>query len=502
MRFVGFVVFVLACNGKASAPATGGGSGSTGSAPAAVVASGSAAPVDAPKPPPGKLELDDEANPEYALAFGKPPRLPAVSADGTLIATFESDAGGPMVVYPLQVSIRALDGTNAETIEIVDYTLANASQEEWSTKPPPEAVIKKLRDRAAFVMKRLEGFQSLVPIETKRTDDDVPQPTKIGDLTFKAVETDDVSVTVTLTSAQGRVARRATDEGYTAGSGDNLCSFRPRFGYLSMDQAKTRLYVAIAYKWRDDCGMPLQRYIVWDLPTPEEDQMAKLVGAQFDAKVDTAEVYAPGAVVVTGSELAPPKPDRGGSHTDSNLVMTMSSDRRSAWASVTTKLAGKDVRASSVLAKTPAGWRIVVSTWTVPVANATANADAKAGKLKSPPAFSADPGDASLRTTFDTLTKDGIADGATRGDLIAFGSGPGERTTTGAVLANGWNAGWKGKTTITSSIARLAPSGTTGWVAANVELSKGSYKIPFRIFAVFDKASSGQWTLVQMHFSV
>jgi len=39
-------------------------------------------------------------------------------------------------------------------------------------------------------------------------------------------------------------------------------------------------------------------------------------------------------------------------------------------------------------------------------------------------------------------------------------------------------------------------------VAANIELAKGTYKIPFHIFAVFDKASSGEWTLVHLHFSV
>ena len=58
------------------------------------------------------------------------------------------------------------------------------------------------------------------------------------------------------------------------------------------------------------------------------------------------------------------------------------------------------------------------------------------------------------------------------------------------------------KTTIVSSVARLAPSGTTGWVAATVELQKTGYKMPFTVFAVFDKDERGAWTLVHIHFAV
>jgi hypothetical protein len=132
---------------------------------------------------------------------------------------------------------------------------------------------------------------------------------------------------------------------------------------------------------------------------------------------------------------------------------------------------------------------------------AAVNKDAKAGP--APAAFTAEPGHESLRAAFAKLTTAGLdADAANSSELIAIGSGPGERTTSGAVFARGWNAGWKGKSTVTSSIARVAPSGTTGWVAANVDLSKGTYKIPFHVFAVFDKASNGEWTLVQIQFSV
>ena len=48
----------------------------------------------------------------------------------------------------------------------------------------------------------------------------------------------------------------------------------------------------------------------------------------------------------------------------------------------------------------------------------------------------------------------------------------------------------------------MTPSGTTGWVAATVELQKTGYKIPFTVFAVFDKDAAGNWTLATIHFSV
>jgi ketosteroid isomerase-like protein len=347
----------------------------------------------------------------------------------------------------------------------------------------------------------------------------VPQPAKIGDLTFTAAEDGD-SLVLELANPTKRVVRRAKVESYGEGSGDTACSFRPTFNRLFFDQAKRSLYVAVGFRWRDDCGPQLERYLVWDMPTPEEDELAKLVTAQFEANADVEKLFAKDAQLVNGSDLATdaiPYIIKAGNetytgHDDANLQLSRSRDGQTAWASLTTKLSilpqnerGRDDpwRASSVLARTPAGWRIVATTWTAPRANAAVNKDAKAGRLPSLAAFTADPGDASLRAAFAKLATDGLdGDAANRADLVAIGSGPGERTTTGATFAKGWNAGWKGKTTITSSIARLAPSGTTGWVAANVELSKGSYKIPFHVFAVFDKTQAGAWSLVHVHFSI
>ena len=101
--------------------------------------------------------------------------------------------------------------------------------------------------------------------------------------------------------------------------------------------------------------------------------------------------------------------------------------------------------------------------------------------------------------SWTTAGIDGAA--AANPDLVTFGSGPNEGTTGGSAIAKPWNASWKGKTTITASSARAAPSGTTGWVVASVELQKKGYKILI-VFCVFDKNASGEWTLVHMHLAV
>jgi ketosteroid isomerase-like protein len=83
-----------------------------------------------------------------------------------------------------------------------------------------------------------------------------------------------------------------------------------------------------------------------------------------------------------------------------------------------------------------------------------------------------------------------------------IGSGPNERTTSGAVLAKAWKAAWQGKSTVTSLAARVTEAGTTGWVAASVDLQKKGYKVPFLVFCVFETTKDGAWSLVHVHFAV
>jgi hypothetical protein len=103
---------------------------------------------------------------------------------------------------------------------------------------------------------------------------------------------------------------------------------------------------------------------------------------------------------------------------------------------------------------------------------------------------------------FAKLTTAGITVAAASPDLIAIGSAPNERTVEAQVFAKGWNGAWKGRAAVLSSIARLAPGGTTGWVVAHVELAKTGYKIQFMLFCVFDKTAAGAWRLVHAHFGV
>jgi ketosteroid isomerase-like protein len=204
---------------------------------------------------------------------------------------------------------------------------------------------------------------------------------------------------------------------------------------------------------------------------------------------------------------APGPPEAYEGHDDAHLTIVVARDGKSAWASVEASIRmprrGQDnvvsMRASNLLVATPNGWRIAALAWTEPTENDLANKDAKAGKLKAEP-LEPEPGDASLREAFAKLTTDGATNVAK--DIVAFGSGPNERTVGAAAFTKPWNAAWKGKTTIVSSVARVAPSGTTGWVAATVELQKKGYKIPFTVFAVFDKDAAGAWTLVHIHFTV
>ena len=198
-------------------------------------------------------------------------------------------------------------------------------------------------------------------------------------------------------------------------------------------------------------------------------------------------------------------------HEDKDVSITVSRDGKSAWASELASVSlleqdtpGKDVpwRVSDVLVQTPKGWRIGAAAWTEPRNNAEVNRAAKAGKLTAQE-LTGDSNDPTLRTAFEKLTTDGVdANAVARTDLVALGSGPGERTVGGAVFAKAWNAGWKGKVTIVSAVAHAMPSGTTGWVAATIDSAKTGYKIPFTVFLVFDKASDGLWSLVHIHFAV
>jgi hypothetical protein len=377
------------------------------------------------------------------------------------------------------------------------------------------------------VLARLRGFHSLDKIELAITSGGEPQPTKIGDLVLSPEATDDGPLVVTLRDAHGRTLHREQLEPYQQGTREVgmdkpvPCTYRPILVAAYRDPAPPRqLYVRAGYRYSEGCDASEAVFLPFTAEAVDSPDLP--VSAQFDLvganELDRDTVLAPGATFVGAgivtSELkllgvARRAMDYSG-HADKAVQVTVSRDGKSAWASVVTRItllepntSGRDVpwRASDVLVKTPKGWRIAALAWTEPVGNAAANARAKSGKLTAQK-LDGDPGDQGLRDAFAKLTTDGVdATAAARSDLVALGSGPGERTAGGAAFARAWNAAWKGKIAIVSSLGRALPSGTTGWVAATIELAKPGYKLPFTVFAVFDKID-GAWRLVHIQLAV
>jgi hypothetical protein len=190
-----------------------------------------------------------------------------------------------------------------------------------------------------------------------------------------------------------------------------------------------------------------------------------------------------------------------------NLQVGIARDGKSAWAAFEVRATVHDsaqlYRVSDLLVKTSNGWRIAATAWTQPVANDLVNKEAKAGKRSFDYLeLAVKNGDATLVAALTALVTDGIdATAAASKDLVAIGSGPGERTVGGASLAKAWKATWMKHVTVASAVAQLAPSGTTGWVIATIALDRKAYKVPFLVFAVFDKTAAGGWTLVHIQFA-
>ena len=260
--------------------------------------------------------------------------------------------------------------------------------------------------------------------------------------------------------------------------------------------------------------------------------LAKLLKAQFDAYLkDTANpsVYTDDAKLMDldsvdgwdgftdGNEI-PHASVEGRSykrHTDSNVQVVVARDGNTAWISFGSKVHFKhgkyagldefdtDYRITEIAVKTPKGWRIAAGMWSTPTDNARVNKAAKAGKQSDGNRFEGGDGDESLQTAFTKLTTGPLdATAAARKDLVAYGSGPGERTVGGAVLAKAWAAAWANHLTIVDNyVAEVAPSGTTGWVIADVLLDKKTYKVRFRVLFVFDKDAAGAWSVVHAHFA-
>lgn len=534
---LGAVLALAGACKKKEAPAAGSGAGSGSATVAAANGAGSGGEEETR---PAKLELEDDSadgmtDDTFKAAFGekKTPRLPAISADGKTLAIVQyPDFGGPPPM-PIPVAIAFLKFPGGETVKSIDLLSedegtkwADQELDKWLTP----AVTKTLQARGAEVMKALEGFHSLASVALEGESDDI-KSTKIGDLTLTVSggQRGDDALELVLRDAKGQLIHRERVDGYSEGDrGEafehSACNYEPKLDAVYRDPGRPKaLYFFIGFYWQEMCSPGETQYIAWNTDpstTTPQERITELVSRQFDLISDSdnkvkPEVMTTDALCVDGNLVDVPDemPGTGpgqydGHHTDRHLTITMSRDGKSAWASFFTTLAMGDVahgdmpldkRVSDFIVQTPQGWRIAARTWTDAVENARANREAKAGKLKAQP-LKPEPGDASLNAAFAKLTTEGATN--VDKDIVAIGSGPDERTVGAAAFVKPWNAAWKGKTTIVSSVARLAPSGTSGWVAATVELQKTGYKIPFTVFAVFDKDGSGAWTLVHIHFVV
>jgi len=246
------------------------------------------------------------------------------------------------------------------------------------------------------------------------------------------------------------------------------------------------------------------------------DDIAKLVAQQIEAASDRADPedakapYADGVkIVITDAKhasnpLLDPteiKLDRLQNHAENNLEVQLSRDGNTAWASVETEVALQTYRISDVVAKIGGRWRIVASVWSEGVDNVKAN---KAAQGRKPPQLAPLGGGKPDPWMEGELIawKGGALTTTIARKAIVFGSALGERTTDGPSFRKAWYATWANHVGIEpQKIAALAPSGTTGWVVANIILDKKTHKVPFRMFVVFDKDADGNWQLVHVHFA-
>lgn len=279
-------------SGSVASADSGGASGSAASAAAttdtnvgsadtsgsAVAATFDAGVTTAPAavPATATTALDDDntrTDVELRIAFANHvPKLPAVSADGEWIADYGSDAVRPMRPSPIYVRVARLDAKGKSArLEIVDEQMAeaNADAGDWETNPPPAAVAKVLRERAAAVVARLHGFASLSSIETRGS---TSRSARVGALKLASTEKKG-ELLVVLTDARGKTLQREQIRSYSDGTHPGAleggtCEYRPRFQAAYLDQAKRRLFVVVAFRWREECTAQEPRFVAWELPAP------------------------------------------------------------------------------------------------------------------------------------------------------------------------------------------------------------------------------------------
>ena len=147
---------------------------------------------------------------------------------------------------------------------------ANADAGDWEANPPPPAVTKVLHERAAAVVARLRGFASLSKIETRGT---TKRTAKIGALKLAITEKTDRKggLLLLLTDKRGKTVARDdigtySDGTHPAALEGGACEYRPRLQAAYLDSSKRRLYIAVAFRWREECSPQEPRFVTWELP--------------------------------------------------------------------------------------------------------------------------------------------------------------------------------------------------------------------------------------------
>ncbi|CAN5770240.1 hypothetical protein BH11MYX3_BH11MYX3_48530 [soil metagenome] len=229
--------------------------------------SGSAAPI-------GVLAFDSEAADDLSalgLAFeNKIPRLPALSADGKLLASYEALGGGPMVPQPMSLVISTFpDDVKVETFPLMteeEGTKANEAGSNWTT---PD-LGKQLHVRAAAVLARLRGFRSLEPVTLAGNARGESASAKIGALTLYTQTTDQQQVVIELRQDKAGLLHREQIEPYERGTmpgpdGPTPCHYSPTLGIVYKDPTRSQIYLQIGFRYHEECDPGDTSYVSWSL---------------------------------------------------------------------------------------------------------------------------------------------------------------------------------------------------------------------------------------------
>ncbi|HEX3476720.1 MAG TPA: hypothetical protein VHT91_16955 [Kofleriaceae bacterium] len=161
---------LTSCKQRPAAPPAGAGSATSATAPATGTGSGGGSASPAPAAGLAFDQATDDPPEAPAVAFaGKVPRLPAVSADGTLLAVFGYPGSGPIMPPPIDIELHQVDSdVIRETLPLLDEQEASAAGERRDSERWTPAVRKTLADRGAAALARLRGFRSLEPVTIDR----------------------------------------------------------------------------------------------------------------------------------------------------------------------------------------------------------------------------------------------------------------------------------------------------------------------------------------------